>query len=397
MQREIAERQILPMGLLAAAGFLSSAGARIVDPLLAVIANDFRVSIPEVSVLVAAFTLPYGLNQLLLGPLGDRFGKLRVMLAALAGYAIATLGCALAGDLSSLTVMRAVAGASSAGLIPVSLAYIGDAVPYAERQATVGRFLNGVVLAQMIAGPVGGLFSDYLGWRAVFLLLSVSALVVAVTLAVRLPALPDRRQPTTRFDLRRYAPLVVNPRMRLLLMLTLAEGAVMAGSFPFLAPYLHDAFGLDYGTVGLVLACFGLGAFGYTRFAGRWIAAFGEIGLVLLGGAVMTGALALGMLVHRWQVFVLVEAMLGFGYFTLHSVLQARSTEMLPQTRATSVAAFIFMLFMGQALGALATGANIGLLGYAGAFWAQAAGIVLVALWLAALLRHSTGGDSRAR
>lgn len=385
------------MGLLAAAGFLSSAGARIIDPLLAVIAHDFRVSIPEVSVLVAAFTLPYGLNQIVLGPVGDRFGKLRVMLGALAGYALATTGCALAGNLTALTVMRAVAGASSAGLIPVSLAYIGDSVPYAERQATLGRFLTAVVLAQMIAGPLGGAFGEYLGWRGVFLLLAGSAVVVAVTLAVRMRELPDRRQPDAGFEFRRYAPLVTHPRLRLLLLLTLLEGALMAGSFPFIAPYLHDAFGLAYGPVGLILACFGLGALGYTRAARRWIAAFGEIGLLLLGGAAMAGGLALGMLVHRWPIFVLVEAMLGFGYFTLHGVLQARATEMLPETRASSVAAFVFMLFIGQALGALLMGANIGLLGYVRAFWVQAAGIVLLALWLAWLLRHPTGGESRAR
>ncbi len=397
MQRVIAERETLPMGLLAAAGFLSSAGARIIDPLLAVIAHDFRVSIPELSVLVAAFTLPYGVNQIVLGPLGDRFGKLRVMLGALAGYALATLGCALAGNLTTLTVMRAVAGASSAGLIPVSLAYIGDSVPYGERQATLGRFLTGVVLAQAIAGPVGGAFGQYLGWRGVFLLLSGSAIVVAVTLAVRMPGLPDRRRPDAGFEFRRYAPLVTHPRLQLLLLLTLIEGALMAGSFPFLAPYLHDAYGLTYGAVGLILACFGLGALGYTRAAKRWVAALGEIGLLLLGGSAMAGGLALGMLVQRWAVFVLVEAMLGFGYFTLHSVLQARSTEMLPETRASSVAAFVFMLFLGQALGALLMGVSIGRLGYVGAFWVQAGGIVLLTLWLTWLLRHPTGGESRAR
>ena len=84
---------ILPLGLLAAAGFLSSAGARVVDPLLHAIATDFSVTVPQVSVVIAAFTLPYGLNQLVLGPVGDRFGKLRVMLGALLGYALFT-GCA---------------------------------------------------------------------------------------------------------------------------------------------------------------------------------------------------------------------------------------------------------------------------------------------------------------
>src|SRR5690242_557239 len=139
-------QQGLPLGLLATAGFLSSAGARIVDPLLAVIARDFGTTVPHVSVVLAAFTLPYGLFQLILGPIGDRFGKLRLMLGALLAYAVITSACALASSLSALTVLRACAGGASAGLIPVCLAYIGDSVPYESRQATLSRFLVGVML-----------------------------------------------------------------------------------------------------------------------------------------------------------------------------------------------------------------------------------------------------------
>ena len=61
----------LPILLLAAAGFLSSAGARVIDPLLSVIALDFGTTVPAVSIVVAAYTLPYGLCQVLLGPAGS--------------------------------------------------------------------------------------------------------------------------------------------------------------------------------------------------------------------------------------------------------------------------------------------------------------------------------------
>src|SRR5262245_15016685 len=85
----------LPILLLAAAGFLSSAGARVIDPLLSVIAADFGTTVPAVSIVVAAFTLPYGLCQVLIGPAGDRLGKLRVVFWALLAFAAATGACAL--------------------------------------------------------------------------------------------------------------------------------------------------------------------------------------------------------------------------------------------------------------------------------------------------------------
>ncbi len=381
-------RAALPIGLLAAAGFLSSAGTRVIDPLLHVLANDFKVDVPTVSVVVAAFTLPYGLFQLLVGPIGDRVGKLRVMLTALICYAAATAGCALAPSLPALTLLRVAAGAASAGLIPVGLAYIGDAVPYAMRQVTLSRFLNGAVLAQVLAGPVGGMFGQYIGWRGVFLLLSACALGVATLMALGLRRLADPRGGGGGFSTRPYAELAQRPFARRLLVCATVDGLLLLGCFPFLAPYMREAFGLSYLSIGLVLSCFGLGALTYIRCARGLVARLGESGMVATGALVMSAALTLAMRSPSWVAFVPAELMLGFGFFTLHGVLLARATELLPQARATAVSSFAFMLFMGQSLGALLMGGLIGHLGYRAAFQLDAAAILVLGGLLWNLLRH---------
>ncbi len=378
----------LPLTLLAAAGFLSAAGARIVDPLLAPIAHDFHTDVATVSVVIAAFVLPYGLNQMFLGPVGDRYGKLKVMQAALIGYTLFTGACALASNLAWLTVLRACAGASSAGLIPICLAYIGDAVPYRQRQRTLSRFLTGVVLAQSLAGPIGGLFGETIGWRGAFVLLAAAGAMVAVGLAARIRTLPDRTG-TATFRPAIYATMARVPVARCLLLATVAEGALLPGCFPFIAPYLNHAFNLSYGTVGLVLAAFGIGAFCYTRWAGCFIERLGEAGQVLFGGLLIAGVLVLGMLSGTWPTFILVQAGIGLGYFTLHTVMQTRATELLPDARSTAVSTFVFLLFLGQAIGALGFGRAIDLVGYRWAFLGDAAGIVLLTLWLAAFIHRS--------
>jgi predicted MFS family arabinose efflux permease len=346
----------LPLGLLAAAGFLSSAGARVIDPLLHVLASEFGTDVPAVSIVVAAFTLPYGLCQLVLGPVGDRFGKLRVLLIGLVAYSGATGACALASDLATLTLLRAGAGAASAGLIPICLAYIGDAVPYEDRQVTLSRFLTGVVLAQTLAGPIGGIFGDYFGWRGVFLLLAGAALVVAAALALRLRGLPDRPNQAAGIDLTRYLALARSPAARRLLLGALLDGTVLVGCFPFLAPYLRERFGLPYSAIGLLLACFGLGAFVYTRFARRMVPLLGEPRMVQLGGVLVAAALALAVTTPWWPAFVAVQVALGLGFFMLHGVMQARATEMLPHARATAVATFACALFVGQSVARAAWG-----------------------------------------
>jgi predicted MFS family arabinose efflux permease len=382
--------QRLPLGLLAAAGFLSSAGARVIDPLLHVIATEFATSIAAVSIVVSAFTLPYGLCQLLLGPVGDRFGKLRVLLTVLVAYAVATGACALASDLATLTLLRAGAGAASAGLIPVSIAYISDAVRYRDRQVTLSRYLTGVVLAQTLAGPIGGIFGDYIGWRGVFLLLAAGALAVAVAFALRVRSLPDPADPGRRFDLTQYSALAAAPRARRLLLGAFLDGAVLVGCFPFLAPYIRERFLLPYSGIGLLLACFGIGALTYTRLARRLVPLLGEARMVFLGGVLMAAALVLAVASPWWPAFVLVQVALGLGFFMLHGVMQARATELLPNARATAISAFACALFVGQSFGARGMGALIGAMDYPAAFLVQAVCVVAVAAWLARLMRART-------
>jgi predicted MFS family arabinose efflux permease len=372
---------VLPIGLMATAAFLSSAGARVIDPLLHVIATDFATTVPAVSIVVAAFTLPYGLCQVIVGPLGDRFGKLRVMLAALIAYAAATAACALAGSLPMLTLLRVGAGAASAGLIPVGLAYIGDAVPYEFRQVTLSRFLTGVVLAQIMAGPLGGIFGDEIGWRGVFLLLAASAVVAAAALGRRIRRLPDRRDAAARISVQPYLGLARMPFPRRLLLASTADGMLMVGCFPFLAPYMHEAFGIGYALTGAVLSCFGLGALAYTRLAKILVPLLGEPNMVLVGAGLMSGGMALAITTPYWLAFTAVEAALGLGFFLFHGVIQARATEMMPNARATSVGAFVFMLFIGQSVGALAAGALIATMGYRSAFAID--GALILALGLA--------------
>ena len=370
------------------AGFLSSAGARVIDPLLHVIAVDFGVTVPAVSVVVAAFTLPYGLFQLLLGPLGDRFGKLRLILVMLVVYAVATSCCALAGSLTALTLLRVGAGAASAALIPVSFAIIGDSVPYAERQVTLSRFLTGSVLAQVLAGPLGGVFGEYVGWRGVFLLLGAGALALALVFAHRIRGLEDARSLRSGLSLANYLLLARRRVARRLLAVTLFDGMLLMGCFPFLAPYMHERFGLSYAAVGLVLACFGLGALAYTRLARRLLPLLGEASMVLAGAILMAASVTAAVLTPHWPVFIPAELGMGLGFFLFHGVLQARATEMLPQARATGVATFAFMLFMGQSLGALLMGGTIDSLGYRGAFLLDVAFVLALGLAARAILRR---------
>src|ERR1039458_1378097 len=67
----------IPIFVLALSGFGWGPGAGLLAPLLPQIADSFGVTVAAASAVIAAFLLPYGLGQVVLGPLGDRLGKLR--------------------------------------------------------------------------------------------------------------------------------------------------------------------------------------------------------------------------------------------------------------------------------------------------------------------------------
>jgi MFS family permease len=106
-------RSIIALG---AASFMSSATIRVGDPLIPQIADDFGVGIAAAAIVSTAFALAYGVCQLIHGPLGDRFGKLRmiVLATALSGFGTASVAWADRGRRAALPQRRHCLGDHSA-------------------------------------------------------------------------------------------------------------------------------------------------------------------------------------------------------------------------------------------------------------------------------------------
>lgn len=379
-----ADLSLLP--LLTLAGFASGGGMRLMDPLLPLLAADFGVVVAAVAPVVAGFTLAYGAGQLITGPLGDRYGKARVAALALLLYGVGLAASTLAWDLSSMVVLRTATGFVAGAVIPLALAWIGDAVPYEERQATIGRFLTGMVMAQLLVGPASGIVAELAGWRASFLMLAVLALVVGALLLRRVGPRPPQGQAARGrgLGLSQYPVLLRAPAGRRLMAAAALDGAALfGGAFPFVGASLIERFGLSPGEAGLVVAGFGIGAFAYTRLAKKLVARLGEKGLVAAGTGLLGVALAGMAAAPGWWLVALLQMPCGMGFYMFHGVLQARATEALPEARATAVSAFAMALFLGQSLGALAFGAVLHAAGYGAVFALSAAVTVALGAWVA--------------
>ena len=157
--------------LLAVAGFFSLSATRLCDAMLPALALAFGTSMTDAAATISFYAIAYGAMQLVYGPLGDRFGKPRVIALASAFCAVSSTWAALAPTLDSLLMARAAMGAATAAIVPLSLAWIGDTVPLERRQQTLARY-SGITVIGMIVGPLlGALLTQFVSWRFAFAML----------------------------------------------------------------------------------------------------------------------------------------------------------------------------------------------------------------------------------
>lgn len=367
---------------MALAAFTIGCGMRVLDPLLPMMARDFGVSLGAVAPLIGGFALAYGLGQLAAGPVGDALGKLRVVAVAIGLYAGTLVGASMVPDLGGLLAIRIVSGLVACATIPLMMAHIGDSVPYDRRQAVLGRFLTGMVMAQLLAGPISGIVGEWAGWRASFLVLGLLASSIAIVFAVLIgPAWRVGGRGRQALGLGGFLRVFGRPQGRRLMLSAGVDGALLfGGAFPFVASYLIEGFHLTAAQAGLIAAGFGLGSLAYTRAAPWMLKRLGERGMVLWGGVGLAAGLLAIALASAWWVVAMAQAAMGLLFFMLHGVLQARATEALPEARGTAVASFAMSLFLGQSIGAIVFGTLIATAGFAASFAVAAAGI-LVMVW----------------
>ncbi|HEV7215259.1 MAG TPA: MFS transporter [Chloroflexota bacterium] len=355
MNRERPDSQAALIALTSAA-FLVTLDRAIFAPLLPALATDLHGTISATGLAVTFYVIPYGLFQLLYGPLGDRIGKVAVVRWAVLLFAVGTGLCAAVTGLPMLYVLRAATGACAAAVIPMTLAYIGDSVPYNERQAAIATLMGIVSLGNVLSTAIGGIVGNFLSWRALFALYGVCSLAVTLLLFRAPRGVPAQHAGAAR-PRQRYRAVLEVGRARHLYLLVALEGVFVTGGFTYLGAFLRARFHLSYLLIGLILACYAGGTLLASRFVlRRQVLQFGEVHLVGFGGVCLAAGFLLLAPLPLWPLAPLLVVVMGAGFAFFHSTLQTRATELVPGLRGTSVALFAFSLFLGGGLGTAALG-----------------------------------------
>ena len=374
------------MGL---AGFASMASMRLCDPMLVVLGQEFQVTTGEASLVVSAFAVAYGVLQLFYGPLGDRFGKLRVISLAVLACAVFSAVTSMASDLTLLVVMRGFMGAAAAGIIPLSMAWIGDQVAYDRRQEILAKLMGYTVSGMMAGLWFGGFAAEHLGWRMAFAVVSALFALAAFMLWRKLRSTPAQAAGSSSFAayFANTFQMLRVPRVRQVLAVTAIEGALVFGAMAFIPTHLHQRFDMSVVLAGSVMMLYGVGGLLYSQLARRWLGWLGgERGLVKTGAAcIVLGLFTLGW-AHQPVLGMLACFATGFGFYMLHNTLQVQATQMAPASRGTAVTLFACLLFFGQSSGVLLMAASVdrGWLPYA--FSLAALGVAVLGLAITRLV-----------
>jgi DHA1 family bicyclomycin/chloramphenicol resistance-like MFS transporter len=177
-------------------------------PALPDIAMALHASDAQLQLTLTLYMVGYALSMLISGPLCDRFGRRPLLLLGGTIYLVASLACSLASSVEVMIAARLLQALGGCCGAVIGRVMVRDHFDRQQQGHLLGYLSMGMALSPMIAPLLGSLIETTLGWRWIFLLLSLSAALSLLLIALRLPetrplhAAGQRHEPVLKVYLR---------------------------------------------------------------------------------------------------------------------------------------------------------------------------------------------------
>lgn len=335
---------------------LASLGTSIANVALPTLVDVFSAPFSQVQAVVVAYLAGLTFSVVIAGRLGDRCGLKPALTAGLAVFAIASLQCAVAPNLSLLVGARALQGVAAAFLMTLPMALMRQAASEARIGRAMGLLGTVSALGTALGPSLAGLLISVTGWRGIFWV-QVPLAILALALArVNLPAEPGRgRIPSVPMR------SVLNGKLARNLLANSLVAAVMMTTLVVGPFYLRIGLGLTATQVGFVMAVGPVISIVSGVPSGRLIDAWGSrrmisIGLVLLAtGSFLLALLPIGIGVAGYVVSIIV---LTPGYQLFQAANNVAALAEISRERRGTVSGLLSLSRnLGLIFGASAMGA----------------------------------------
>ena len=173
--------------LTAFGGFFSPLSSSIYFPALNALARDLKVANELINLTLTSFMILQGLAPTFFGDLGDMLGRRPAYILGFIIYTGANIGLALQNNYVALLVLRCMQSTGSSGTVALGNGVVADIASSGERGKYIGYAQFGTMAAPALAPILGGILSQFLGWRAIFWFLTILSVVYLIPFCITFP------------------------------------------------------------------------------------------------------------------------------------------------------------------------------------------------------------------
>ncbi|VDG19643.1 MFS transporter [Lactobacillus pentosus] [Lactiplantibacillus mudanjiangensis] len=335
--------------------FIVGADSFIIAPLLPAIEQSFQIPINQAALTVSVYAVCYAVGAPILGPLGDRYPRQRLLLLGVGLFLIGSVLCAVAPTIILFDSCRAIAGIGAALTLPNIWALIGQTFKGQQLNLVMGITMSALSLSIAIGVPLGTGLAQLADWHWAFWGSAIVTMLALGVLWAVLPPVTPMKSVTTSY-LSGYRTLLKTPSAWLTLLITLVWMLGFYTVYTFLGTYVTAAFHLNTGQSGILFSLYGLSNFVASFFSGKLVTRIGLLRSVQLNG-LLSVVLILGMIGGANNLVIIAGCLIGlalvqgFGVTALNAYVVNRLSEQRSTMTAFNSACLYFGLTFSSMFG----------------------------------------------
>lgn len=268
--------------------FATVTGVGIVVPLLPIYARDLGASGLYIGLIFGSFSLSRTFFLPYFGRLSDKKGRKPFIVIGLFTYALISLAFILSRSVESLIVLRFIQGITSALILPVTQAYVGDITPKGREGFTMGVFNMSIFLGLSIGPLIGGWVHDRFNLQATFVCMAFLALIGFLSSLLLLPPTRSEQSLSRKNGLISWAQLLQDKELIGLFLFRFTYLACIGIILGFLPVYADSAFSLSSTSIG-ILVMLGIFVSGLMQIPMGFLADRVNRNLMIITGGLITG------------------------------------------------------------------------------------------------------------
>ncbi|WP_279110417.1 multidrug effflux MFS transporter [Bartonella apis] len=309
--------------------------------------------------IIFSYLVGFGLSQLLFGPISDRYGRRKPIIAGLIFYSLSSAACAFAPNFGWLLTLRAIQGIGAAATRVLTISIVRDIYGGRQMAEVMSIVMMVFMIVPVVAPAVGQAIMFFGHWQLIFLFMAIAGIAIAIWVYFRLPETLYEKRPLTFSSVGESLWMVVSNRVSLCY--TLAFSLVLGGLFCtlntsqqiydgiyHLGPWFPAAFALvaAFQALSSFLNSLFVGRFGMRKISHTLLLIFCIASLVWFIGSIYEGGAT------PFSYFMLLLVIIMFSYGGLGANFNSLAMEPLGKVAGTASSVFGFLqTIIGAGLG----------------------------------------------